>query len=330
MAVPPTDRDVCADPAEVAAGPGLLAAALDASAEATALLDAQGRCVYVNPAGVRRPRDTGRRPARAAVPVRRRDARTTTGDAPRRPPLGRLRARARERDLEHHGRPVTTADGRRLRSSTFRDVTDVRVQRRRFTAFATAAANIADAGSLRGTLDAICAELVETTDLAGAQIFLIDETGTRMRVHGAAPVDRWPSDFALRLEEARRRGAGSLVRGVADRPPRGHHGRKAQMLADPRWAPLHDQLDSFAWEDFAAVPLGRARPARRGTQRLLRTRARARRRRDRVPHGDGRPGRGRGGERPAGRRSPGRGGVRTSATGWRASSTTPHASGCSR
>jgi signal transduction histidine kinase len=27
------------------------------------------------------------------------------------------------------------------------------------------------------------------------------------------------------------------------------------MLADPRWASLHDQLDSFPWDDFVAVPL---------------------------------------------------------------------------
>ena len=97
---------------------------------------------------------------------------------------------------------------------------------------------------------------METTDLAGAQIFLIDETGTRMRVHGAAPVDRWPSDFAVRLEEARRRGARlHSFEALRARRPVVTHGRKAQMLADPRWAPLHDQLDSFEWEDFAAVPL---------------------------------------------------------------------------
>ena len=103
-------------------------------------------------------------------------------------PGGGHRAPPRERELEQRRRPVTAGDGRPLTVLTFRDVTDVRVQRRRFTAFATAAANVAYAGSLRGTLDAICAELVETTDLAGAQIFLIDDSGTRMRVHGAAPV----------------------------------------------------------------------------------------------------------------------------------------------
>ena len=97
---------------------------------------------------------------------------------------------------------------------------------------------------------------METTDLAGAQIFLIDETGTRMRVHGAAPVDRWPSDFAVRLEDARRRGARlHSFEALRAGHPVVTRGRKAQMLADPRWAPLHDQLDSFAWEDFAAVPL---------------------------------------------------------------------------
>ena len=139
---------------------------------------------------------------------------------------------------------------------TTADVTDVRVQRRRFTAFATAAANIAYAGSLRVTLDAICAELVDTAGLAGAQIFLVDATGTGMRVHGAAPADRWPPDFAVRLEEARSRGA-ELTSFAALRAGRAvvARRRKSRMLADPRWAPLHDQLDSLDWDDFVAVPL---------------------------------------------------------------------------
>ena len=256
MAVPPAGPDVCADvPADAATavGPDVLAAALDASAEATALLDAQGCCVYVNPAActvLGTPADAllGR-----PFPVA---AATEDDGGPRRSTRWAPPGSARERYLEHHGRPVAAADGRRWTVVTVRDVTDVRVQRQRFTAFATAAANVADAGSLRATLDAICAELVETTDLAGAQIFLIDETGTRMRVHGAAPVDRWPSDFAVRLEDARRRGARlHSFEALRAGHPVVTHARKAQMLADPRWAPLHDQLDSFEWEDFAAVPL---------------------------------------------------------------------------
>jgi PAS domain S-box-containing protein len=205
MAVPPTARRA-ADPAGVV-GPDILAAALAASPDGVALLDEQGRCLHVNAAGcallgtpladlLGRPAPFVEPDAPSAGPIRpRRLLRWTVADSPR------------ERELEHQSRAVHTADGRRLTAVTFRDVTDVRVQRRRFTAFASAAANVAYAGSLRGTLDAICAQLVETAGLAGAQIFLVDASGTRMRVHGAAPVDRWPPDFALRLEEARYRGA---------------------------------------------------------------------------------------------------------------------------
>jgi PAS domain S-box-containing protein len=251
MTVHPTGPGVGADGVP-AVGPDVLAAALDASAEATILLDAQGCCIYVNPAacavlGTSADAVLGRPspfPADDEAVGARRSMRWTAPGS------------ARERHLEHRGRAVSTADGRRLSVVTFQDVTDVRVQRQRFTAFASAAANVADAGSLRATLDAICVELVDTTDLAGAQIFLIDESGTRMRVHGAAPVDRWPADFAVRLEEARRRGAKlhSFEALRAGRPVVTHR-RKAQMLADPRWAPLHDQLAGFDWDDFAAVPL---------------------------------------------------------------------------
>jgi PAS domain S-box-containing protein len=241
--------------ATAAVGPDVLAAALDAAADGVALLDEQGRYVHVNPAGCALlgasladllgqrapfagPDDGSAGPARA-----RRLLRWTVPESPR------------ERELEHQARAVPTGDGL-LTAVTFRDVTEVRMQRRRFTAFATAAADVADAGSLRGTLDAICAQLVETTGLAGAQIFLVDASGTRMRVHGAAPVDRWPSDFALRLEEARDRGAElTSFEALRTRRPVITRRRKAQMLADPRWAPLHDQLDGFAWDDFVAVPL---------------------------------------------------------------------------
>ena len=237
-----------------AIGPDLFAAVLAASAEATALLDERGNCIFVNPAAcavLGGPADglLGRRAPFASGP----DAPALVGQQASirwRPP-----GSPREREIEYRARSVT-ADGRQLTVVTFRDVTDLRAERRRFTAFATAAANVAYARSLRSTLDAICAELVGTTDLAGAQTFLIDASGTRMRVHGAAPADRWPADFAVRLEQARGLGARLLsFEAVQAGKPLITRRRKAQMLADPRWAPLHDQLDSFAWEDFVAVPL---------------------------------------------------------------------------
>jgi signal transduction histidine kinase len=252
MAMPPT---VPTAAAAVAIGPDTLAAALAGSAYGIALLDERGRCVHVNPAGcalLGAPlSDLLGRPAPFATP----DDGSAEPARPRRLLRWTVPGSPREREFEHQACTVDTGDGR-FTVVTFRDVTEVRVQRRRFTAFATAAANVAYAGSLRDTLDAICTELVETAGLAGAQIFLVDASGTRMQVHGAAPVDRWPSDFAVRLEEARRRGAElSSFEALRTGRPVVTRRRKSRMLADPRWAPLHDQLDSFAWDDFVAVPL---------------------------------------------------------------------------
>jgi signal transduction histidine kinase len=248
MAVPGS-ASTCTAAGTTSVGPDVLAAALTASTDGIALVDATGRCVHVNPAGceilgvpvdaiVGRPSPF---PAAHLAGSRQLICWTVEG--------------ARERELEYRATPIAAA-GPTLTVVTFRDVTDVRVQRRRFTAFASAAANVAYAGSLRSTLDAICAELVETAGLAGAQIFLIDDTCTRMRVHGAAPVDHWPPDFAVRLETVRSRGAElASFAALRDGRPLVIRHRKAQMLADPRWAPLHDQLDGFDWDGFVAVPL---------------------------------------------------------------------------
>lgn len=172
MAMPPTAR-TAADAAAVV-GPDILAAALAASPDGVALLDEQGLCLHVNATGCAL---LGTplagllgRPAPFVEP----DARSTGPTRPRRLLRWTIPGSPRERELEHQSSAVHTADGRRLTAVTFRDVTDVRVQRRRFTAFASAAANVAYAGSLRGTLDAICAQLVETAGLAAAQIFLVD------------------------------------------------------------------------------------------------------------------------------------------------------------
>jgi signal transduction histidine kinase len=116
--------------------------------------------------------------------------------------------------------------------------------------------DVAEAGSLRETLDAICAEVVGSAGLAGAQILLLDPEGERLRLHGAAPAEAWPENFSLVIEEARRRGArlSSLEAFRTGRPvvrPR----RRAALLADPAWAPLHAQLRGFDWETFVSAPL---------------------------------------------------------------------------
>ncbi len=123
-------------------------------------------------------------------------------------------------------------------------------------AFTRAAETVAHAGSLHDTLDRICGEIVRSADLAAAQILLIDESNLRLQVHGAAPVEVFPADFALRLDEARRSGAElkSLV-AIDTRSPVVALHRKAVMLANPRWRPLHAHLQCFEWDSFVSVPL---------------------------------------------------------------------------
>jgi signal transduction histidine kinase len=158
----------------------------------------------------------------------------------------------RERELEYRVTTVSTG----VHAVAFRDVTDARAQQRRLTAVAAAAANVAEAASLRETLDAICAEVVGSADLAGAQILLLDAEGERLQLHGAAPADAWPEHFSLVIEEARRRGARlSSVEAFRTGRPVVRPQRRAALLADPAWEPLHDQLRGFDWETFVSAPL---------------------------------------------------------------------------
>jgi signal transduction histidine kinase len=233
----------------------VLDAVVAATLEGLALLDAEGRYRLVNPAGCRilglAERDLlDRHAVFGASPAEPGTAGGTRTGVVRwcRPGTGR------ERVLEHRTVPVVTTSA--LRAVAFRDVTDAHAHERRLAAFAAAAATAAEAGSLRETLDAICAEVVGPADLAGVQILLLDPAGDRLQVHGAAPAEAWPEHLTLVIEEARRRGArlSSLEAFRTGRPvvrPR----RRAALLADPAWEPLHAQLRAFDWEAFVSVPL---------------------------------------------------------------------------
>jgi signal transduction histidine kinase len=251
----PTDSDGSVGPVT---GVDVLDTLVAAALDGLALLDADGRYLHVNPAGARILGLAGEDlvGAQAVFLVRETGPSDgpVAGGAPRCARWCRPGSR-RECDLEYRVVPVASP-GPVAAAVAFRDVTELRLQQRRFTAFATAAANVADAGSLRGTLDAICAEVVHTTELAGAQILLMDAEGQRMRVHGAAPAEAWPENFASLLEAARRRGAEltSLDALRTGRPVVCRH-RKARLLTDPAWEPLHGQFRRFEWDDFVSAPL---------------------------------------------------------------------------
>jgi signal transduction histidine kinase len=130
---------------------------------------------------------------------------------------------------------------------------DARRGQRRLAAIARAASSVADAASLSITMDMVAHEVVQAEHIAAVQILRVE--GGAMRVLGKAGFTD-ADDFAERLEACRRRGARLMFieayntgrRIIVER-------RKAAVLADPAWEPLHQIMGAPAWDTFAAVPL---------------------------------------------------------------------------
>jgi signal transduction histidine kinase len=124
---------------------------------------------------------------------------------------------------------------------------------RRLAAIARAASSVADAASLSVTLDVVANEVVQAEHIAAVQILRV-ENG-RMQVVGKAGFTD-AEDFTDRLEECRRLGARLMFVEAFETCRRivvPH--RKAAVMADPRWAPLHKIMGAPDWDAFAAVPL---------------------------------------------------------------------------
>jgi signal transduction histidine kinase len=130
---------------------------------------------------------------------------------------------------------------------------DDRRGQRRLAAIARAASSVADAGSLSVTLDVVAREVVQAEHIAAVQILRVE--GGSMRVVGKAGFTD-AEDFADRLEECRRIGARMMfVEAFRARRRIMVPHRKAAVLADPAWAPLHAIMGAPRWDCFVAVPL---------------------------------------------------------------------------
>ncbi|MGP4022453.1 histidine kinase [Actinomadura sp. 3N407] len=157
----------------------------------------------------------------------------------------------RQRDLEYRLAPVP-GNGYAV---WFRDVTETLRQRARLTAIVRAASSVADAGSLRATLDAVAREIVMTANIAAVQILAIDDPNDAVRVLGMAGFGD-ARDFTERLSACRRRGArvrflDAFQRGEPVVVPH----RKPMIMADPVWEPLWEIMDRPDWDGFVAMPM---------------------------------------------------------------------------
>jgi signal transduction histidine kinase len=131
--------------------------------------------------------------------------------------------------------------------------TDDQREHRRLAAIARAASSVADAGSLSVTLDVVAREVVQATHIAAVQILRVDN-GTMRVVGKAGFID--DADFAQRLEECRKLGARMMfVEAFRTQQRIVVPHRKAAVLADPAWAPLHKIMGTPDWDSFVAVPL---------------------------------------------------------------------------
>ncbi|WP_199522241.1 PAS domain-containing sensor histidine kinase [Geodermatophilus marinus] len=228
MAGPPADDRV-------------LRALVDVCADGLAVTDPAGRLLAVNAAGA----------AVLGVPAGAVPVGTVLPFAVGR---GRVAWRAphgRRRDLEY--RADALGDGRV--AVWFADVTGSVRQQERLTAIVRAAASVADAGSLRVTLDAVAREIAMTASIAAVQILALDDPRDEVRVLGMAGFGD-AADFTARLAACRERGAAVRFTEALDRRravvvPH----RRAAILGDPRWAPLHEIMARPDWDTFVSMPM---------------------------------------------------------------------------
>lgn len=157
----------------------------------------------------------------------------------------------RRRDLEYR----LAALPRGGHAVWFSDVTDALRRAERLTAIIRAASSVADAGSLRATLDAVANEVVMTANIAAVQILAIDDPFDELRVLGMAGFGDAVA-FVERLSACRRLGAQvHFMDAIGSGRPVVVAHRKSAILADPAWAPLHEIMDVPDWDGFASMPL---------------------------------------------------------------------------
>lgn len=150
-------------------------------------------------------------------------------------------------ELEYRVAPGTA----RGYAVSFRNATGVR----RLAAIARAASSVANAGSLSITLNALAQAVHAAGGLAAVQVVTLHENQPQLRIVGRAGFADG-DDYTDRLEACRRLGADmQMLQAARERRTVVTRHRKASVMADPRWAPMHDFFGPVDWDGFAAVPL---------------------------------------------------------------------------
>src|SRR5262245_141869 len=230
-----------------ALGPPVLAELIRTTALGVALLDADWRWLYVNPAGCRiMHADLGALVGRPAPFVPADDAVPVDPVDP-----GELRTRfidvavgdGSTAALEYADNGIATGQESRI-AVMFRDVTESRHRERWLAAFARTASSLAYAGSLQRVLDQVAADVLPPTGAVASAIVLIDPRTHAIRLGGTAG---HRDDYLERLEKCRQLGAPlATLEAFESRQPAVRRNMKA-FTEDPRYEPVRDTITDAAW-----------------------------------------------------------------------------------
>jgi signal transduction histidine kinase len=213
------------------------------STDGLAVLDAERRFIYVNPAG---------------AAILRVEAQQILGQ----PALVFDRG---EEVGEDRVLSVPNADGaRRIRHSeqrhgertlvVFSDTTDAHRRQRQLAAFAETATALAERLHLQDLLDDVTVALLRATGTAACTVVLFGAGGER--IEQVATAGGYPGDYLERLDGCRRRGAPlASLRAYRTGSAVVEADWARQVLADPRWAPMHPVIRGRNWAALVATPL---------------------------------------------------------------------------
>ncbi len=238
-----------------------LAALFGAALDGIVVTDATHRCLYANPA-VCQTVGCGSEhlPDRDVLTLFPAPARPTIQEALEAAFNGQARrlispvlcSGGKERQIELTACPISL-DGRSLVAVFLRDETETQRLARKADAMVQIVSSMSLAGSLEATLDALARTVVRATGGMACGVALMDEDLQKVRMTGTYGFS--PQHVAGMRAAVRAGAPPPGQQAVQTKQPVVRLNAREEMLADPRYAPVHDAAREAAWDAIVSVPL---------------------------------------------------------------------------